>query len=155
MEARARVVTITMALAAETPPDEGQYRQPSGTLRQRNTQYIVVGIHLQLQPGSGPEDKRDGQVEQQQKERKGPAGAGDGAQGEVFRKYHVKLTGQQEGGTEREKKQSEPGAFPHRGIERLSRLRVVGEPTGEVAWSRKHTEYCKQPDQHQRGQLDQ
>ncbi len=80
--------------------DKGDQRQPGVSLGQSDAQHEIVGISGKPKIMAGPEDDRDGQVQQQQEYGKRPAGEAQIVLFQVFRKQHVELSGQQKSGTE-------------------------------------------------------
>ena len=79
MMASATVSTITIAVAADSPPTNAGEREQlgAGAQRQRQHEHVAVDVAAREGQQAGDRDRHDEQVDQHQIERKQPGGAAD------------------------------------------------------------------------------
>ena len=121
---------------------------------ERYAQHVVIGVHVQFQMVAGPEHRWDGQVEDKQEKRKGPACGAQGAGIQILREGHMELPGQQKRRREGEKQQGEPGSDVHGLIKGADCLRVPRKPISKGGRASEYAEDSVQAHQHQCSQLD-
>ena len=104
---------------------------------------------------SCPENDRDGQVEQEQVQGQTPAGHVQVVFPKIFRKQHVKLTGQQEGSAKGKEDQGAPLGAAHGLIQFPDGFGMFGQPLVQSLRPGKHAKQGKQADAEQGQELDQ
>jgi hypothetical protein len=136
---RARASTITMAVAAETPPRKARRARagPASWARARTKRSgLVLGEVDPAQEGQG----EDGQVDEEEVEGKGPGGQGEVAWVYVLHHAHVELPGQEEEGQAREEGEAHPvqvAGKPLRGQEEGPELRPLRDLQKGVSQEKK------------------
>ncbi len=135
--------------------DIGQQRQPRRALGQHHPEHVIVGIDVQRQALTGPQDHRDCDVQQQQEGRERPGRRAYAAHIEILGEQHVELTWQQERRGERQEHQRRPRALVDRSIQCLDRLRMDLEPGRQAARAIEYVEQGIAADDQQHHQLDQ
>jgi hypothetical protein len=102
----------------------------------------------------GPQDDRDGQVEEQEEEREQPGRRAQRALVAALGEGHVVLARQEERGRRRDEQQRRPRALAHRRVQLVERLRMGAQPAGQAARPVEHAEQREGADREQRDQLD-
>ena len=115
----------------------------------------VLGVGWRAEFEAGPEDRRDGQADQQQEQRQAPAGTDHGPRVEVLGEGHVIHVRHDDGRGKEHQQQGTPGAFLQRGVQCFEGDLVLLQPAFQLAQAAKYAVHRIQADAGQGHQLDQ